>query len=215
MLSLNKRRELVKKRSTLTQKKENCFGVFWCRPTFGIVKGDKFVGLDVVNQGWHGLVGCHFLSSCSLQGIDRKSCGVQALDDSEPPSAAVRRTSSDDFIFSSSCSSVSSCSSFSSAGASPSAATTEQKVGVMPAGAYSSNLIHRCAYASQPWLVGVLGEELALSWGLAATGAVAFCSAAAAVFLAWVDFSWLPFLFLMRILPMSSDGLGICWPGFS
>lgn len=80
---------------------------------------------------------------------------------------------------------------------------------------YRLNLIHCYASATQPWFSWVLGEGLALSWGLVAAATVAFCSAAAAVFLVWVGFSWPPFLFLMRILPLSSDGLGICWPGFS
>lgn len=44
--------------------------------TFCIVKRDEFVGLDVVNQGWHRLIGCYFLSSCALQGIDRKLSDV-------------------------------------------------------------------------------------------------------------------------------------------
>lgn len=52
------------------------------------------------------------------------------------------------------------------------------------------------------------------SWGDAAV-VVVWSVAAGVGFLAWVGFSWLPFLFLMRILPRSSDGLGICWPGFS
>ncbi len=52
------------------------------------------------------------------------------------------------------------------------------------------------------------------SW-VGAAVVVVWSVAAVLVFLVWVGFSWLPFLFLMRILPMSSDGLGICWPDFS
>lgn len=50
-------------------------------------------------------------------------------------------------------------------------------------------------------------ESAFVSWVAAAV--VVVCSVpAAVVFLVWVGFSWLPFLFLMRILPLSSDGLG-------
>lgn len=57
-----------------------------------------------------------------------------------------------------------------------------------------------------------------LSWfgaGLVGSWTVVFGSTAG--FFAWLllGVSWLPFLFLIRILPMSSDGLGICWPGFN
>lgn len=46
------------------------------RHTFGMVKRDEFVGLDVVDQGWHCLIRCYFLSSCALWGIDRKFSDV-------------------------------------------------------------------------------------------------------------------------------------------
>lgn len=38
------------------------------RHTSGIVKGDEFVGLDVVDYGWHRLIRCYFLSGCALWG---------------------------------------------------------------------------------------------------------------------------------------------------
>lgn len=96
-----------------------------CFFTFGDVEGDKFVGLDVVDQGGHGLVRCHFLSSCALQEIDRKWADTWSAFTRQEWCNAVKvrsssSTSSHVFIFSSSCSSVSSCSSASSTAASPS-----------------------------------------------------------------------------------------------
>lgn len=51
-----------------------CFSVwfsccFFWRHTSGVVKRDEFVGLDVVDQGRHRFVSCHFLSGCALQFV--------------------------------------------------------------------------------------------------------------------------------------------------
>ena len=53
-------------------------------------------------------------------------------------------------------------------------------------------------------------------WLGSAAGPNVFWSGGGVFFgLFWLGFSWLPFLFLIRIFPMSSAGLGICCPGFS
>lgn len=195
------------------------------RHTSGIVKRDKLVGLDVVDQRGHRLVCCHFLSSCALWGQEVRFTDVWT--------GVWISTWTRMNWMNWNCSHSRYHLPHLTSSFSPHLVPLFPLAPRCPPQQHLPLVKHNhimwvtpvllqpdftWCLCTPPWFSWVLGAGVAgSSAGLFVSGVgtpvAAVCSVAA--FLVCADFAMLPFLFLMRILPMSSLGLGICWPGFN